>query len=106
MQDRHAWQARPKLALAFCFIFHNELTFTVAHLFRPHIGSGYVGKTSLIKRLREQAFDPAEPSTRGIEAYHVEALSWRPRGGAEQGEADVLGSAVAKELRKVENEKA
>ena len=60
------------------------------------LGTGSVGKTSLIRRLRKESFDPAQLSTCGIDAYHVEVLSWKPKGGAED---DDLSSGVAVQLR-------
>eukprot|EP01051_Picozoa_sp_SAG22_P004045 SAG22_NODE_208_length_15237_cov_22.602774_6_plen_1481_part_00 len=71
------------------------------------LGSGTVGKTSLIKRLRDMPFDPLQDSTCGIDAYQVEAVSWKPRqGGSIDGDEDakVLFGGVAKELARAEKE--
>eukprot|EP01051_Picozoa_sp_SAG22_P012986 SAG22_NODE_1405_length_4491_cov_3.141849_1_plen_1328_part_10 len=71
------------------------------------LGSGTVGKTSLIKRLRDMPFDPLQNSTCGIDTYQVEAVTWKPReGGSIDGDEDdkVLFGGVAKELARVEKE--
>eukprot|EP01043_Picozoa_sp_COSAG02_P063453 COSAG02_NODE_9003_length_2364_cov_1.188962_1_plen_759_part_10 len=62
------------------------------------LGSGGVGKTSLVKRLRREGFDPRQASTCGIDSYLIEALSWNPRGDGEMDEKQALLRGIASEL--------
>eukprot|EP01045_Picozoa_sp_COSAG04_P032965 COSAG04_NODE_6640_length_1286_cov_2.091828_1_plen_202_part_01 len=57
------------------------------------VGPGRVGKTSLLKRLTWQPFDPSEESTRGIDACEVDVTAWAVN--REEAPESIYRAAVA-----------